>query len=97
MHLALIWYILRQNLTVRKQSLLVSGPLLIMRLNYYSKAFGCVGFFQAQRPSKQFFSHVGTEATLILFYFFLFFFFCGGEDGGCGASARSRIIKLEKP
>ena len=24
-----------------------SGPLLIMRLNYYSKAFGCVGCFQA--------------------------------------------------
>ena len=40
-------YILRQNLTVRKQNLLASGPLLIMRLNYYSKAFGCVGCFQA--------------------------------------------------
>ena len=47
MHLALIWYILRQNLTVRKQNLLASGSLLIMRLNYYIKAFGCVGCFQA--------------------------------------------------
>ena len=47
MHLVLIWNILRQNLTVRKQNLLASGPLLIMRLNYYSKEFGCVGCFQA--------------------------------------------------
>ena len=47
MHLALIWYILTQNVTVRKQNQLASGPLLIMRLNYYSKAFGSVGCFQA--------------------------------------------------
>ena len=40
-------YIKAKNLTVRIQNLLASGPLLIMRLNYYSKAFGCVGCFQA--------------------------------------------------
>ena len=40
-------YIETKSNSSRKQNLLASGPLLIMRLNYYSKAFGCVGCFQA--------------------------------------------------
>ena len=47
--------------------------------------FGLV-WFEAYRPGKQFFSHVGTEPPLPGFYHFFFFFFLfffwGGGGGG---------------
>ena len=82
MHLALIWYILRQNQTVRKQNLLASGPLLIMRLNYLV----VLVVFKLNVPVNSFSVMSGRRHRLR---------FLG--DGGCGASVRSRIIKLEKP
>ena len=71
---------------VRKQNQFASGPLLIMRLNDYSKAFGCVVVCMLNVQVNSFSVMSGRRHRL---RFFL-------EDGGCGASARSRIIKLEK-
>ena len=57
-------------------------------------------WFDAKRPGKQFFSHVGTEPSLpvynqYFFFFFFFFFFGGVGDMSCsraqnGDSSRVR-------
>ena len=43
--------------------------------------FGLV-WFDAERPGKQFFSHVGTEPSLPVYNRYFFFFFLGGGGGG---------------
>ena len=76
------WYILTQNVIVRKRNQFASGPLLIMRVNYYSKAFGCVGFLCLTSQSTVFQSCRDREPSLTFFFFVFFFCFFGGMGGG---------------
>ena len=54
MHLALIWYILTQNLTVRKQKLLSSGPQLKMRSIIIAKRLVVLVVFKLNVPVNSF-------------------------------------------
>ena len=64
--------------------------------------FGLV-WFDAKRPGKQFYSHVGTEPSLPVYnqYFFIlflpvffFFFFLGGGGGVCLAQGHNTATRV---